>query len=262
MAGSRAILSHGYMLSGLYLSSVWTWAMWAYPLSSGAGNYRQLVGAAASPLVSLFINDVSQLSMWSDVDGNWPGSGDHITFDAWNHCAVVRYGDTLPVGYEVFVNGVSAGTRASTTVSAVLQVTFGGRTTNTLQYLRGYMADCRMWTAALTPTQIKDVMRGGQMAGVTRQRYFPCGQGSPEVDISGRGGVGTLSGTTSLVAARPPMGSWGPQRSTMDELEVPDIVTPIPPLELKPMDIEDKLVATDIEDELAGVDIADWLRAT
>ncbi|MEM0360148.1 MAG: DUF2341 domain-containing protein [Candidatus Diapherotrites archaeon] len=177
-----------------------TVTVWIKPDSlQGDASYNGIVswgprtGTGTSFLFSLQNNGRLSMGTWNN---NFvPSSGPTVRWNEWNFVAVVLDGQSVTL----YVNGESVnGTLSSTPAiqSGVLNV---GSTDNPGRYFKGNIDELRIYSRALSSTEILEQMRGifSNNAGLRVLWYFKEGSGTSVADDSGNGNTGTLMGGAS-----------------------------------------------------------------
>jgi hypothetical protein len=123
-----------------------------------------------------------------------------ITAGAWNRYTLTRDSSTTTLYIGSGVSVTSGSTPNAPTTAFTIGADTGG------EFWGGNITDIAVWTIALTPTQVANLAAGRRAntigANVNLVDHLPILGASPEVDQTGNGNTGVLTGTT--VVAGPP----------------------------------------------------------
>ena len=145
-------------------------SMWVFPRTAGGGSAGRLITLAGIN-VRLLTSAIVQSS--SDNGGVNSSSTGTVSFNAWNHVAVVRTILASSISLQFFINGNSAGTATPTTITNINENTLGN-VNNSFSYARGADAlinDVRVYTRALYVPEIKNLATRQGIAYEVRRRF-------------------------------------------------------------------------------------------
>lgn len=145
----------------------------------------------------------------------------NVGISGWHFGAAVY---TPSVSIEVFLDTASDGINtvsipASINSASGFEVTIGARP-NASEFFSGYIQDVRLFPAALTLPQLMTV-RSGSNPSSPAGWWLLGGTASPELDSSGNGNSGSLTGTTQ--GPDHPAVSTGPEPNVGELIAVGDI---------------------------------------
>ena len=142
---------------------------------------------------------------WSTTDGGWSTPVDSIAINAWYHIAVT-YDNSLTTNDPViYINGASqsltetstpAGTAAS---EAAVNFTIGDRDAGPGSFFNGRIAEASYYNVILNADAIQGIRRCPLFYPNGLKLYVPLyGISSPELDLTGNGNVGTVTGAVRI----------------------------------------------------------------
>jgi hypothetical protein len=162
-------------------STVRSYAAWIRPRTAGESNFGQIIstdvtGSSAGMSWSMcsgdaecsgLSNTMELFAFFSGTDGTWHTGANTITMNAWNHVAVV-YDNSLTTNDPIFyVNGQLVATTETSqptlTRSTDIAFTIGSYASNGNFAFDGLIDDVRVYTRALSPAEIKQLYKLGQI---------------------------------------------------------------------------------------------------
>jgi hypothetical protein len=159
-----------------------TFAAWIYRTGDGSTTFPRVVTV---PSARLYLTTVSSGSTGgvgflqdcsSGSDGNWQANGSPYTYNAWHHIAATYDGSSTGNTPAIYIDGVAVTVSVS---AAASQVCLTGSGTSYIgagvnnppaaiaNFFQGYIDDVRIYDAALTAAQIKNLYNGGYSGRAT-----------------------------------------------------------------------------------------------
>lgn len=169
-------------------------AMWINPRTAGASTAGRLISLSGLN-IRLLSSGVIQSS--SDNGGTNVSSTGTISFNNWNHIAVVRTILPSSISLQFFINGILAGTGTPASITNINENTLGN-VNNGFAYTRGADAlinDVRVYTRGLYGPEIRNLATRQGIAYEVRRRFRRI---APSVS----GGInGSASGSLPLTGS-------------------------------------------------------------
>jgi hypothetical protein len=157
-----AYISTDLIIPKMTLTNDFTWAFWAKQDSAQATDNDTILGnrygGTPTPGSGQFIKFTpTRFEFYNDDSTYSEGINyDPIPLDVWVHHAVVKDGKSLTY----YRNGVVAGTNTISKTIDPNPFGMGGDATNVAEMWRGYLSDVRLYSKALTATDVLGVMAG------------------------------------------------------------------------------------------------------
>jgi hypothetical protein len=199
-----------------------SYSIWLYDAntgSTGGGNARAFDKRTVSAQTELFFFGTPGPIMsyevdWTTTAGNWETPA--FTQNVWNHW-VITY-DSGAVGNIplIYLNGVSQSLTIQSTPTGTLPASnsdgyvIGNRGNDQLRNWTGSIAEFAIWNGALlTQTEVSALAKGARPWTIRKGSlvgYWPLdGLASPEPDLSGNKGNGTVTGALPALIGPPLM---------------------------------------------------------
>ena len=159
-----------------------TFAAWIYRTGDGSSTFPRVVTV---PSARFYLTTVSSGSTGgvgflqdcsSGSDGNWQANGSPYTYNAWHHIAATYDGSAMSNTPAIYIDGVAVTVSVQ---AAASQVCLTGSGTSYIgagvnnppaaiaNFFQGYIDDVRIYDAALTAAQIKNLYNGGYSGRAT-----------------------------------------------------------------------------------------------
>jgi len=137
---------------GIALSGNYTIEMWLYPTAASGSGYSMLVATnTEGGVMQYYYNSSGNLGYYSPVAGQLTTSSAPLTFNAWQHVALVRSSNVV----KVYVNGVEKAFSSTITDSSTVYANYIGGL-GTVYNTFGYISNLRvnntaLYTSTFTP---------------------------------------------------------------------------------------------------------------
>lgn len=194
-----------------------TIAAWIYPQGWGENSVGRIVDKTGSTLAgySLSVRDnaapLAALSFAHRFSENavWATAASSIVLNQWQHVAVTYDRSASTNDPTCYIGGALAelGLDSNSTGSAVSDSAHDliiGTQSSTARSFDGMIAYVHIYTRVLSATEINDIMRQPGSIADNLVGYWPLGGAdSPELDLSGNGSTGTVTGAAESADGPP-----------------------------------------------------------
>lgn len=183
-----------------------TYTIWSYRTGQGGANNGRLWAKRDPSELQLYnfpIDDAYQFQgLFSSDTGQW--TFDRPGANEWHHIAIVYDHSSDANSPTIYVDGVEVSVTVKQAPSGSSEEDTGtfyvGNIDTPDRHWDGMLAEFAVWDRGLTEAEIRQVFGGispTSVQGADLLLYWPIVGDSPEVDESGNGNDGTVSGTTT-----------------------------------------------------------------